>query len=102
MQISDQNLKAIAAAVTPLVVAEIGSLLANIDTCTDPLLDEYAAARLVGVSPVALKSERKRGSGPPYMHVGEGKRPAVRYRRDDLLKWVAGRRIDPSQREPKL
>lgn len=99
MQLSDQNLKSIAAAVTPLVVAELGALLANADISTDQLLDENDAARLVGLSPATLKSHRKRRTGPPYMHVGDGKRPAVRYARADLLAWAVARRVDPNQLE---
>jgi hypothetical protein len=97
MQRSDQNLKAIAAALAPLVVAEIGSILAKINARADQLLDENDAARLVGLSPATLKSHRKRRTGPPYMHVGGGKRPAVRYARVDLLRWAAERRVSPSQ-----
>ena len=101
MQLSDQNVKAIAAAVAPLVVAELGALLANTDISADQLLDENDAARLVGLSPATLKSHRKRRSGPPYMHVGDGKRPAVRYARADLLRWAAERRVDPGQVEAR-
>lgn len=102
MQLSDQNLKAIAAAVMPLVVAELGAILANADINTDQLLDENDAARLVGLSPATLKSHRKRRTGPPYMHVGDGKRPAVRYSRHDLVAWAAERRVDPGQMEAGL
>ncbi|MCP5117224.1 MAG: helix-turn-helix domain-containing protein [bacterium] len=56
------------------------------------LLTETQAATLLGVQPATLAAWRSRGGGPIFVRIGSGKKPAVRYRRGDLLAWAADRR----------
>ena len=52
-----------------------------------PLLDEEAAALLVGMTVSTLQKKRVTGNGPPYVKMGR----SVRYRPDDLESFVAER-----------
>ena len=52
-----------------------------------PLLDEEAAAPLVGMTVSTLQKKRVTGDGPPYVKMGR----SVRYRPDDLESFVAER-----------
>lgn len=56
---------------------------------TENLLHERDAARILGLSVHWLRRERWKGGGPPYIKFGR----AVRYERDTLLQWIAGRRV---------
>ena len=92
------DLEALAVELAPLVADEISARLRGVaEREQSALLDEHDAARLVGLSPATLKGHRKRRTGPPFLHIGDGKRPAVRYARADLLRWAAERRVDPGQ-----
>lgn len=53
------------------------------------LLKTSEAAKVLAVTPAALKAWRVRGGGPPYLKVGQ----AVRYDADDLRTWLASRRV---------
>lgn len=56
----------------------------------DDLLTQKEAAPLVGVAPRTLERWRwSTNDGPPYIQVSPR---CVRYRRGDLLAWVAERR----------
>lgn len=60
-----------------------------------PLLDEEAAAPLVGMTVSTLQKKRVTGDGPPYVKMGR----SVRYRPEDLEQYVAERiRSSTSQR----
>ena len=54
-----------------------------------PLLTSAQAAALVGLSRSSLNKMRVYGSGPIFAKLGR----SVRYRRNDLDSWVAGRLI---------
>ena len=51
----------------------------------DVLLSEVYAAELLGISTRTLQAWRTKGIGPNYVRVGR----AVRYRRGDLLEYIA-------------
>lgn len=61
------------------------------------LLDEFAAAALLGMSVGFLRAARCRGTlgngtpPPPYLHIGR----SVRYDPADLDTWLAACRVDP-------
>lgn len=52
-----------------------------------PLLEEEAAAPLIGWSVSTLQKKRVAGDGPPYVKLGR----SVRYRPEDLEDYVAAR-----------
>ena len=57
---------------------------------TEPLLmNEKEAAELLGFAVRTLQTWRSRGGGPPFIRVSSR---CVRYRREDLLAWIAERR----------
>ena len=56
---------------------------------SDALLFTTEAAFLLGLSPRTLEAFRLRGGGPPFIAVTP---KAIRYRRQDLEKWIAARR----------
>jgi len=55
----------------------------------DALLYQAEAAYLTAQSERTLEAYRLKGGGPPFINVGKR---GVRYRRGDLLQWIAGRR----------
>lgn len=61
------------------------------DTHDDPLLDQGAAAAILGRSHRTLEGWRCRGYGPRYIRVGG----AVRYRQSDLDRWLRQQTVDP-------
>ena len=54
----------------------------------DAMLYGPEAAHLSGQSNRTLEAYRSRGGGPPFVRIGR----AIRYRRGDLLDWLAARR----------
>jgi hypothetical protein len=56
------------------------------------LLTENEAAALLRLTPSALRSWRQRGLEPPFIRVG-GR--AIRYRRQDLVDWLAANSVRP-------
>ncbi len=55
-----------------------------------PYLDTPAAAHHVHLSPSKLNKMRMGDDGPPFIKIG---RRAVRYRRDDLDRWMASQLV---------
>lgn len=55
----------------------------------DALLHTAEAGFLLGLSARTLEALRLRGGGPPYIAVTP---KAIRYRRQDLERWIAERR----------
>lgn len=51
-----------------------------------PDLRTPEAAEVLGVSPVTLRSWRRRGTGPPY-HGIPGRGGCILYRSDELIAW---------------
>ena len=54
-------------------------------TDTPELVDENEASSILAVSVRSLQTWRVTGGGPNYVKLGR----AVRYRRSDLLTWIA-------------
>lgn len=50
-------------------------------------LKDIEVAEMINVSVHTLRTWRERGRGPKYIKA-EGKRGAVRYELDDVLKWI--------------
>ncbi|WP_377509682.1 helix-turn-helix transcriptional regulator [Octadecabacter sp. R77987] len=57
---------------------------------TSTLVDEREAASILCYSVRALQNWRHRGGGPDFVKVSSR---SVRYRRDDLEKWIAARTV---------
>ncbi len=94
MELPDSgHLRTLARALVPLVVEEIAARAQTPCDAEQALLDEAAAARFLGMQSSTLSAWRSRGGGPPFLHVGDGKRPAVRYARADLIAWAQQRRM---------
>lgn len=90
---------------------DVASPLLGVAVDPDALLSEIDAASLLGLSPRTLQSWRLEGDGPPIVRLG-GK--LVKYRRRDLLAWIAanterpsserqsnGESSDPNRRKPR-
>lgn len=56
---------------------------------TDKLLNEIAAAEMLGLSPSWLRQHRCKGTGPKFIKMGR----AVRYRVSDLAAYVESRSV---------
>lgn len=71
--------------------AEQGTLASASQDCADCLLDVNGAAELLGVSP---KWVYVNYATLPYIPIGSGTRPRLRFRRKALLDWIDRREID--------
>lgn len=59
-------------------------------TTAAPLMTQNEAARILGLkNPRTLAAWRLRREGPPYIRCGR----AVRYAAQDVMAWLAGRRV---------
>lgn len=58
------------------------------DTIQQNLIDDKAAAAVLGVSPSTLRSWRCRGVGPAFVKLGTGRNAAVRYDLRDLAQFI--------------
>jgi hypothetical protein len=54
-------------------------------------LDVTAAARLIGVTPSALRKWKYLGQGPAWYRAGH----LVRYQRDAVLRWIEANTVQP-------
>lgn len=52
------------------------------------LLNEFAAADVLGLSPKTLQNWRIKGGGPVFTKLGSGKRAPVRYRVENLREFI--------------
>lgn len=52
------------------------------------LLTTEQAAQLVGVSERTLWRWSRSGLMPAPLQIGAGRKPAIRFRKDDLLEWI--------------
>ena len=52
------------------------------------LLTESETAELVGIRPRTWRRWTRSGLAPAPVKIGRGTRPAIRFRRDELLQWV--------------
>ena len=55
-------------------------------------LKDEQAADLIGLSVQTLRNWRFKREGPPYIRAGR----SIRYSFQDLLGWMEGKRIDPT------
>jgi predicted DNA-binding transcriptional regulator AlpA len=60
------------------------------------LLNEVGAARVLCLSVRTLQAWRSKGTGPPFVRVGR----AVRYRRSDIVDWIAANVVAPAHHQP--
>lgn len=51
-------------------------------------LNEFYSAQIVGVSQSSLSTYRKKGLGPEYLKVDNGKRARVLYPKTALIEWI--------------
>jgi hypothetical protein len=58
----------------------------------DELLTEAEAAALARLAPATLRAWRSQGLEPPFVRLGSR---AIRYRRQDLLDWIAAGAVHP-------
>ena len=56
------------------------------------LVSRRQVAETLGVSEPALCMMAKRGKGPRFLRLGR----TIRYRRDDVVAWLAARTVDPA------
>jgi hypothetical protein len=61
------------------------------DSKNEAALDVTAAARLIGVTPSALRKWKFLGAGPAYYKAGH----LVRYQRDAVLRWIEANTVQP-------
>jgi len=68
----------------------------NTPGITPELLTTRQAAELAGVGERTWWAWSRSGLAPRPLQIGYGTRPAVRYRRADIMAWIAGgcRRVD--------
>ncbi|MEU6036912.1 helix-turn-helix domain-containing protein [Actinomadura sp. NPDC047616] len=57
----------------------------------DELLAPLEVARLTKLSVSTLKDRRWKGTGPPFIKLSPGRGGRIRYRRGDVLAWIAER-----------
>jgi excisionase family DNA binding protein len=55
---------------------------------TTELLTPEEVAEILKVHPGTLENWRVRGEGPPFVKLGNKRRSAVRYRRQDVENWI--------------
>lgn len=70
-----------------LLIGELESYLEGIRTADHlrpEVVDEHAAAEIIGVSVQWLRNERRSPGSPPFVKLGS----RVRYRPDSLREWV--------------
>jgi hypothetical protein len=62
------------------------------------LIPEVQFAQLRRCKVTALRNERSRGAGPPFVRLGR----AVFYQQHDVLEYIRRHRVDPSKKSPTL
>lgn len=51
------------------------------------LIHPRQVAQRYGMTPASLANWRRAGKGPPFIRLGDGKRPRVMYRLADVIAW---------------
>jgi predicted DNA-binding transcriptional regulator AlpA len=64
------------------------------ETDTDRLLHAIDVSLMLGVPRATLANWRSARKGPPFVKVGRH----VRYRREDVVRWVDGQVVQPGDR----
>ena len=59
------------------------------------VLDVDDAAKMIGVTPSALRRWKALGEGPAYFQAGR----LVRYERKAILAWIAKKTVEPSEQQ---
>lgn len=59
----------------------------------DDLLTPEETAPVLKLSVSTLKDKRWRGTGPAYIKLSPGRGGRIRYRRRDVLQWLAEREV---------
>ena len=52
------------------------------------LLSPREMADLLGLTQSGFYALRRRGCGPPFVSVGGGRKPTLRYRLEDVQRWL--------------
>ena len=65
-----------------------GAVLVAVADIEPELLDSKQSARLAGFSERTWWSMTRSGLAPAPLKIGLGLRPAVRYRRSEILQWI--------------
>lgn len=55
-------------------------------------------AEWLGFDQDTLEAMRRRGEGPPFIRLGDGKRPAIRYNLDDVEAWLRSHTVGKAVR----
>ena len=71
--------------------------MGSIHNAVENLLNEYDIARITRMSVASVRRWRLLRQGPKYLKLGS----AVRYRREDVLAWLASRPTGGDQRETR-
>ena len=64
--------------------------MTTLPAATDKLLDQSAAAEILGVKESCLEQWRCRRQGPPFLKIGK---KLVRYRAAELAAWLDSRAV---------
>lgn len=67
-------------------------------TTAPQFINTKQLAELIGFDPDSIEAMRRRGEGPPYVRIGDGKRPAIRYNVADVNAWLAARTVGKAVR----
>ena len=91
-----RTLDHLAAALAPRIAAHLTARPrpGDAEADLDELLTEAAAAALLNLRPGTLATWRGRGHGPRFLRLGGKRRPPVRYRLGDLLKFRDARVVN--------
>jgi predicted DNA-binding transcriptional regulator AlpA len=60
-------------------------------SATPKLLSPAHVAGILGIKPQSLAVRRMKGTGPPYVRLGERPGSRVAYREEDVRRWIADR-----------
>ncbi len=77
----------------------MGAIKLNLEETDDIAFDTEGAARYVGCSPGYLKKLRQSGGGPYFHRLF--RRKGIKYLREDLNEWLAGRRFGSTTEYPE-
>ena len=92
-----RTLNHLAAALAPRIAEHLTARPRAAEADLDELLTEIAAAALLGLRPATLGAWRARGHGPRFLRLGHGRRPAVRYKFCDVIRFRDARTSDPER-----
>ena len=97
LTLNARTLDHLADALAPRIVARLTSRPRPGDRDPEELLTEIAAAALLGLRPATLCNWRSRGCGPRFLRLGHKRRPPVRYRLADVVRFRDARAVTPGR-----